>query len=252
MANFVAPEETFRRVNVEGTLNLMREAMRAGIPKVVHCSSVAAMGVCSDIPATEESECQPHHAYGRSKLEAEKGVLRLVAEEGLPATIVRFSMVYGPGDWRDMLKLARLAKKGLWPKVGHRPKLTPLVHVEDAVEGLLLAAEKGRIGQIYLITNRRSESFDRLRRMMQQALGVRRVPLYVPEWLALAGASLVEKTFSLAGRMPPVTRKNIESTLVDRVFSIEKAQRDLGYHPKIEPEIGLRQTMEWYVANGWL
>jgi dihydroflavonol-4-reductase len=102
------------------------------------------MGICSDVPATEESICNPHHAYGRSKLAAEKEVIRMVKEEDLPAVIVRFSMVYGPGDPRDMLKLTRLAKKGMFPKIGNRPKLTPLVHVNDAVTGLMLASEKGR------------------------------------------------------------------------------------------------------------
>ncbi|MCG6860967.1 MAG: NAD-dependent epimerase/dehydratase family protein [Chromatiaceae bacterium] len=252
MDNFVLTNETFHRVNVQGTCNVMREALRAGVSKVVHCSSVAAMGICADNPATEKSVCHPHHAYGRSKLEAEREVLRLVAEEGLAATIVRFSMVYGPGDWRDLLKLARLAKKGFWPRIGSRPKLTPLVHVEDAVQGLLLAVEKGRIGEIYLITNRRSEPFDRLRQVIQQGLGISRFPLYVPEWLALVGASMVEKTFSALGKAPPVTRKNIESTLVDRVFSSEKAQRELGFDPQIDPETGLRQTVEWYLENGWL
>ena len=252
MDNFVATADTFRSVNVQGTLNVMREALRAGVAKVVHCSSVAAMGICTDVPATEQSVCRPHHAYGRSKLEAEQEVLRLVAEQGLAATIVRFSMVYGPGDWRDLLKLARLAKKALWPKVGTRPKLTPLVHVEDAVEGLLLAAEKGRVGEIYLITNRQSEPFDRLRQIIQQGLGVSRLPLYAPEWLALAGASFVERAFTMLGKAPPLTRKNIESTLVDRVFSSDKAQRELGFDPKIDPETGLRQTIEWYRENGWL
>ena len=70
-------------------------------------------------------------------------VLTMVAEKNLPAVIIRFSMVYGPGDVRDILKLTRLAKKGLFPKIGNRPKLTPLIHVDDAVEGLLLAADNG-------------------------------------------------------------------------------------------------------------
>ena len=137
-------------------------------------------------------------------------------------------MVYGPGDARDILKLTRMAKKGLFPKVGNRPKLTPLIHVDDAVKGLLLAAEKGRIGEIYLITNRDSLPFDEIRKILQKALGVKRLPLYVPEWAALAMASVAENVFPLLGKIPPVSRKNIESTLADRVFSIEKARGRLG------------------------
>ena len=252
MSNFTVTESMFEAINVQGTLNIMQEGLRGRVSRIVHCSTVAAMGICEDVPATESSLCNPHHAYGRSKLKAEQTVLDLVREQNLPAVIIRFSMVYGPGDPRDILKLTRLAKKNLFPKIGNRPKLTPLIHVDDAVRGLLLAAEKGQIGDIYLITNRNSVPFDDLRKIIQKALGVRRIPLYVPEWTALAVASLVEKLFPLLGKVPPVSRKNIESTLADRVFSIEKAQRELGFSPKIDPEVGLGETVAWYKQMGWV
>ena len=252
MSNFTVTESMFEAINVQGTLNIMQEGLRGGVKRIVHCSTVAAMGICEDVPATEESLCNPHHAYGRSKLKAEHQVLGLVRDQNLPAVIVRFSMVYGPGDPRDILRLTRLAKKGLFPKIGNRLKLTPLIHVEDAVRGLLLAAGKGRIGDVYLLTNRNSLPFDDLRKILQKALGVKRMPLYVPEWTALAVASLAEKLFPLFGRVPPVSRKNIESTLADRIFSIEKAERELGFDPKVDPEVGLEETVAWYKEQGWV
>jgi nucleoside-diphosphate-sugar epimerase len=252
LSNFSAGEAEFAKVNVDGALNVMRVALAAGVQKIVHCSSVAAMGICRDVPATEKSPCGPHHAYGRSKLRAEKEVLRMVVEQNLPATIVRFSMIYGPGDRRDILKLARMAKRGLLPRVGRRAKLTPLIHVQDAVEGLLLAARKGQTGQIYLITNRQSEPFDRIREIIQTALGAPQIPFYLPEWAALGVAAAIEKGFALLGKSPPVSRKNIESTLADRVFSIEKAHRELGFDPKIDVADGLTKTIAWYREQGWV
>ena len=252
MSNFTVTEDMFTAINVNGSQNIMKEALKVGVPKIVHCSSVAAMGICSEIPATETTPCAPHHPYGRSKLAAENAVREMVRQEGLPAVIIRFSMVYGPGDSRDILKLTRMAKKGLFPKVGKRAKLTPLVHVQDAVDGLLLAAEKGRDGETYLITNRNSEPFDKIREIIQDALGLKKKAVYVPEWVALAAAAFMEKSFGLIGKSPPVARKNIESTLADRVFSIEKAQRDLGFDPKIDPEVGLRETVNWYRHMGWV
>ncbi len=252
MSNFTVSPQMFEAVNVNGTLNIMREAMAANVKRVVHCSSVAAMGICPENPATEESPCRPHHPYGQSKLKAEERVRALVQDNQLPAVIIRFSMVYGPGDWRDMLKLTKLAKKGLFPKIGRRPKLTPLIHVDDAIRGILLAAEKGVIGETYLITNPQSEPFDRIRQILQNALGVRRLPLYIPEWTALTLAATIERIFSWAGKSPPVARKNIESTLADRVFSIEKAQRELGFTPTVDPEIGLKETVSWYQENKWI
>jgi len=252
MSNYKVPNTMFETINVQGTINIMDEALKAGTNKIVHCSSVAAMGIIPDNPATEKSPCFPHHPYGISKLNAEKQVLRMVNENGLPAVIIRFSMVYGPGDWRDILKLTRLAKKGLFPKIGNKPKLTPLIHVDDAIEGLLLASQKGRIGEIYLITNSRSEPFDNLRLILQKSLGIKRFPLYIPEWTALLIASLVETVFMAMGKQPPVSRKNIESTLADRVFSIEKASKELGFSPAVDPKIGLKETVQWYIEKGWV
>ena len=252
MANFAVTEDMFEAINVFGTQNVMLEALRAGVPRVVHCSTVAAMGICTDNPATEESACHPHHPYGRSKLKAEHLVQEMVRQNHLPAVIVRFSMVYGPGDPRDILKLTRLASKGLFPKIGHRPKLTPMIHAKDAVDGLLLAAEKGRTGEIYLLTNRDALPFDEIRKIILKALGVRRPPFYLPEWLALSFAAGVENAFKAVGQTPPVARKNIESTLADRVFSSQKAQRELGFSPKIDPAEGLTETVQWYRKNEWV
>ncbi|MGD8890542.1 MAG: NAD-dependent epimerase/dehydratase family protein [Desulfobacterales bacterium] len=252
MSNFTVTESMFEAINVQGTQNVMAEALRAGVPRIVHCSTVAAMGICEEVPATERSNCKPHHPYGRSKWKAEQTILALVREKKLPAVIVRFSMVYGPGDTRDILKLTRLAKKGLFPKVGNKPKLTPLIYVDDAIQGLLLAAEKGKIGETYLLTNKESIPFDDLRKILQSALETKRLPLYVPEWMATTVASLVEKTFPLIGKVPPVSRKNIESTLADRVFSIEKAQKEFGFNPQVDPEMGLRETVLWYKEQGWV
>jgi dihydroflavonol-4-reductase len=252
MSHHKVPSEMFDKVNVDGSVNVAKEALRARVPRFIHCSSVAAMGICEDVPATEESFCKPHHPYGLSKLRADQEIQRLVNEAGLPAVIVRFSMVYGPGDHRDVLRLVRLAKKGLIPRIGKRTKLTPLIHVEDAVKGLLLAAERGRTGEVYLITNEASEPFDHLVGIIREALGSRVFSVYIPEWAALLAASLIEKAFLALGKSPPVTRKNIESTLADRVFSVEKAKRELGFEPATDVEMGLKETVSWYIRNGWL
>jgi len=252
MSNFTVTEAMFHEINVQGTVNIMREALQAGVKRIVHCSSVAAMGICDEIPSTEKTICNPHHPYGRSKLQAETEVLKMVKENNLTASIIRFSMVYGPGDTRDILKLTRMAKKGIFPKVGNRPKLTPLIHVQDAIDGMLLACEKGAPGEIYLITNKHSEPFDTIREIIQESLGLKQRALCVPEWAALTLAMFIEKSFSLIGKSPPVSRKNIESTLADRVFSVDKAISELGFNPKIKPTTGLHETVKWYMDNKWI
>lgn len=252
MSNFTVTEEMFDSVNVQGTVNIMNEALRAGVKRIIHCSSTAAMGICSEIPSNENTPCKPHHAYGRSKLKAEQEIKRIVTEKDLPAVIVRFSLVYGPGEPRDMLKLTRLAKKGLIPKIGNKPKLTPLIHISDALNGMLLAAQKGRVGEIYLITNPEPEPFDKIGQIIRDSLRVSRPALYIPEWGALRFATIIEKIFTFLGKNPPVTRKNIESTLADRVFSIEKARKELGFKTEMNVEAGVREMVTWYVKKGWV
>ncbi|MCK5916656.1 MAG: RmlD substrate-binding protein, partial [Deltaproteobacteria bacterium] len=102
------------------------------------------------------------------------------------------------------------------------------------------------------LTNKNSEPFDKLRKIIQKALGSRRPTIYVPESAALALATLIEKTYTLIGKTPPAARKNIESTLADRVFSIEKAQKELEFEPKIDPAKGLQETVIWYKEKGWV
>ncbi len=250
--NFKVRDSLFEDVNVTGTKNIIGEAINSGVKKIVHCSSVAAMGICDDVPANEESECRPHHAYGLSKLHAEDLIRKLYDEQGVPAVIIRFSMVYGPGDWRDMLRIAKLVRKRIIPKIGSRPKLTPLIHVEDAVKGLMLAMEKGRSGETYLITNRNSEPFDRILKITAEALEISCITIPVPEWAALGAASGVETLCKMVGKSPFVTRKNLESTIADRAFSIEKARRELDFNPSVDPEKGLRETVLWYREQGWI
>jgi nucleoside-diphosphate-sugar epimerase len=250
--NYNVPDQDFFDINVQGTENIAREALASNVTRFVHCSSVAAMGVCKEVPADENTVCRPAHPYGISKLAAEKKIMELIQTQNLPASIVRFSMVYGPGDWRDMLKLVRLYKKGLYPKVGNRPKLTPLIHVTDAVNGLIQAYEKGRIGQLYFLTNETPEKFDDIRQYIAKGLNMKRPVLYVPEWMALTGASVIETLFKMIGKVPPVTRNNIRSTLADRVFSVEKSIKDLGFATHIPAEQGIIETVKWYKEKGWV
>lgn len=251
-SNFTADYSLFEKVNVWGTLNIANESLRAGVKKFIHCSSTAAMGICQEVPADEQSACLPHHAYGRSKLQAEKEILQRVELDGLNAVIIRFSLIYGPAEPKDMLFLARLAKRRLLPRIGTRTKLTPLIHIDDAVQGLLRAVEKGRPGQIYIITNERSEPFDEIVKIVRRSVGVSDAYVYLPEWLALSLGLLSEKLFPLLGLAPPVTRMNIVSMLADRVFSIAKAKEDLGFEPKVAVADGLNETIQWYVNRGWV
>lgn len=248
-------EAAYRRfiaVNVEGTRNLLAACAHAPLQCFVHFSSTAAMGLPRVPVVDETTPCQPATPYQRSKRESELVALSAHERQGLPVVIVRPCMVYGPGGKGEFLKICRLVRAGLFPRVSRGPELTPAVHVRDLVQGVMAAAERGRAGQVYLLTGPVSYEMHELRRLILQALGLRRPYPYVPLPLALGAAALFELLARASGRAPIVTRANIASTAYDRVFDLRKARNELGYEPRVPIAEGIAETVAWYRQEGLL
>ncbi len=141
--------------NVEGTRLLMLAAQKAGVERIVYCSSVAALGLIGD--GTESDEATPVHEHGvigiykRSKYRAEQEVLQLVKEQGLPAVIVNPSTPVGPRD----IKPTPTGQMILDCAAGRMPAYVDtgvnIVHVDDVAEGHALALERGTIGEKYIL-----------------------------------------------------------------------------------------------------
>jgi len=239
--------EAFRRfqsVNVEGTENVMRATRTA--KKFIHFSSTAAMGLIEKPLVDERDEPQPCTPYQKSKLESEHRAFALARELGLSTMVLRPCMVYGVGGHGEFEKMARLMRRGLFPRVGRGRNLTPLVHVRDVVEGALLAAEHGRAGEVYLLTSARSPELAELHRWILAAWGTWAPYPYIPRSVMLGLAWIFER-YARARRTTPIaTRRNIVNTVYDREFSIEKARHDLGYEPQVSFEAGIRETIAWY------
>ena len=241
----------FTSINEGGTRNLI-EAFRRdpNLKRFVHISSSAAMGFNPSIPVlNEETPPNPVTPYQKSKRNSEMISLQ-AAKEGVPTVIVRPCMIYGPGGYGEFYKFASLMSKGLFPKVGMGKNLTPLVHVEDVVSGLICAMEKGRPGQIYIIASETSIEMDQLRSYIVRSLGVKKPYIYVPGWMALTGAKVLEKLCTVLKKEPIVSSQNIRSTIADRTFDITKAKRELGYSPKVSFEAGIKETIDWFRQQG--
>jgi len=244
--------QRFRRVNVEGTRNLLRACQGERLSRFVHFSSTAAMGAIHRERIDETTPCQPATPYQKSKREGEQAALAAWRESGVPALALRPCMVYGPGGAGEFLKFCRLFARGLFPRVGRGPNLTPLVHVEDVVQAAILAGERGRPGEVYLVAGERSSPRAALRAEVLAALDMRRPYIYTPLWLALAGAWALETMGRVAGRVPPVTRRNILSTTASRVFDISQARAELGYRPSVALAEGVRESGRWFREKGLL
>ena len=241
----------FTAINEGGTKNLIEVFKRnPNLKRFVHISSSAAMGFNPSIPVlNEKTEPNPVTPYQKSKRNSELISLQ-ASKDGVPTVIVRPCMIYGPGGYGEFYKFASLMNRGVFPKVGLGKNLTPLVHVEDVVSGLICAMEKGRSGEIYIIASETSIEMDQLRRHIVNSLGVSKPYIYVPGWMALIGAKVLEKLCAVLKKEPIVSSQNIRSTIADRTFDITKAKDELGYVPRVSFETGIKETIDWYRQQG--
>lgn len=240
----------FVGINETGTKNLIAEFLGSPtLKRFIHFSSTAAMGPIGLPILNEKSIPNPVTPYQKSKLRSEKVVLDAIQNSGLPAIILRPCMVYGIGGIGEFHKFYCLMKKGRFPKVGFGANLTPMVHVTDVADAAVLALDHGKDGELFIIAAETSYKLDDIRNAVIKTLNVHPAYPFIPAFLALIGAKMLEKLYVLRGKEPVVTYRNIKSTITDRTFDIKKAKCELGYSPKVGAESGIPETVLWYQKN---
>ncbi len=241
----------FVGINETGTSNLINEFKESStLKRFIHFSSTAAMGPAETPILDENSKPNPVTPYQKSKLRSEQVVLNAAQERGLPAIILRPCMVYGPGGLGEFHKFYRLMKKGRFPKVGRGDNLTPMVYVTDVADAAVLALDHGTNGEVYILASDTSYKLDDIRNAVIRTLGIKAKYPFVPAFIALAGAKILEKLYVMRHKEPIVTYRNIKSTITDRTFDIAKAKKHLGYAPKMGIRQGIQNTVNWYMDSG--
>jgi len=124
------PESEFNDVNAIGTRNLFEVAVKAGVARVIHCSTVGVIEPRQDVPSTEEDPYSPADMYQRSKMDGEKIALKFYQSGQISGVVIRPAMIYGPGDERT-LKIFRMISKGEFFYVGKGDKLVHWIDVRD-------------------------------------------------------------------------------------------------------------------------
>jgi len=248
--------EAFMAVNRDGTANLAREVLKHPGLRMVHVSSTAAMGTPTAPVVNEDSPCNPTTPYQRSKRAAEEALLDLHANQGLDVVIVRPCVIAGAGkDRSELRQLFRLVKRGVFPAIGDALRVQkPLIHIDDLVQALLLATEKGRSGGIYLVHSDGGHTLGDIIAAAANLAGVRRGYLPVP----VAAARAVASALAVAHRFapdwnPPLTHERIALFTADRRIDISRARNELGYAPtKQTPAAILTDTWQYHVRSGHL
>jgi dihydroflavonol-4-reductase len=241
------------RANVDGTRDLLTAALEAGAERVVYTSSVATLGLVAGGSADEETPSRLDDMIGpykRSKFAAEEVARELARERGLPVVIVNPSTPVGPGDIKPTPtgRLIVEAARGQMPAFVDTG--LNIVHVDDVAEGHLAAAEKGRIGERYILGGE-NLALAEILAGVAQAVGRRPPWLRVPHSVLFPVAIGAELAARVTGRDPFVTLDGVRMSRKKMYFSSEKASRELGYAPRPARE-AIADAVSWFGANGYL
>jgi len=250
---WVPDPATMFRANVQGTRDLLTAALKAGVERVVYTSSVATLGL---IPGASADETTPSSAgdmigpYKRSKFEAEEVARELAQDHGLPVVIVNPSTPVGPGD----IKPTPTGRLILEAARGQMPAFVDtglnIVHVDDVAAGHLAAAEKGRIGERYILGGE-NMSLAEILAEVSRAVGRRPPRLRVPHMMLFPVAFGAELAARITGREPFVTLDGVRMSRKKMYFTSDKASRELGYKPRLARE-AIADAVAWFDANGYL
>jgi nucleoside-diphosphate-sugar epimerase len=228
-----------------------RAALAEGIHRFVHISSSSVYGLALGRPADEGFPLAPFRdPYPVTKAAGDALVQRMIAEDHLPAVIVRPDQFFGPGDHLHFGRFADRIRSGRWVIVGSGDNALPLVYVSDVVQGLLLALDQGgAVGQTYNITNDRPLTQREFMHAIALEIGASPPHFRIP-YPVLYGAGYAAERLAMATRSrvrPPTTRYGVAFLGTESRCAIDKARRELGYTPHVDLHEGVRLAATWYL-----
>ncbi len=256
-------KETQDKINIEGTKNILDACLKQKkIKRFIHISTCAVMGdIKGNTPGDETYPPNPSNlAYSKAKTEAEK--IALSYKDKIPLVVVRFPGVYGiplrKGDADDIggvtpvLMIFSAIKNSQWRYIGDGKNYVHLFHVDDAVNGLELAAKKGVLGEIYIIGDRKSIRMDEMVEIGARLLNVENPKGHIPVSVAKFFATFFELKAKIFGGTPQMSREMITGFIGNLYIDTSKARRKLGYEPKVSLEEGMKSTIKWFEKNEYL
>jgi nucleoside-diphosphate-sugar epimerase len=240
--------EDFERGNVAGTRNALAAARQAGVRRFVHVGTEAAL--LAGEPLIEVDERAPLRfdspaLYSSTKARAEAAVIE-ANRDGLETVVVRPRFVWGRGDTTLLPAMADMVRAGRFAWVGGGRQRTSTTHVDNAVEGLMLAAQRGAPGGIYFVTDGRPVVFRDFVTRLIETQGVTPTGRSIPAPVANAVATVGEtawRLLPLPGR-PPLTRLAVWLSALEATIDITRARTELGYAPVRTIDEGLEELRQ--------
>jgi nucleoside-diphosphate-sugar epimerase len=237
---FADPLLEFRKINVEGTLNLARQSIRSGVKRFIYLSSIKVNGEQTKPrqPFTEEGVLTSDDPYALSKYEAELGLQKLASRASMEVVIIRPPLVYGPGVKANFLSLMKLVRTG-WPlPLGDIDNIRSMVSLDNLVDFILTCIENPKAAnQTFLISDGEDLSVTELLARLASAMDVPSRLISVPPPLLRLGLRLVGE-------------KKIADRLCGSLqLDIAKAKTMLGWSPVLSVDEGLKKTVKYFSEN---
>ena len=243
--------DTYRAVNATAVGRLIDAAARAGVRRVVHCSTIGVHGDIEHPPADEDAPLKPGDIYQVTKLEGERLGRDAAQRLGIEVTIARPSGIYGPGD-RRLLKLFKNVVRR-FPTLGSGEIYYHLTYIDDLVEGFRLCGEHpAAANRTYILAGGEVTTLNELVRLIAEIAGVRPPTLHVPAWPFWIAGAFCEAVCVPLGIEPPLYRRRVDFFTKSRAFDITRARTELGYAPRVGLREGIKRTLDWYREHRWL
>ena len=229
----VDPPSEYRRVNLEGTLKLARQAAEAGIRRFLFVSSIGVNGNRNTRPFKEGDEPLPAEPYARSKWEAEQGLWEIAKSTGMEIVIIRPPLVYGPNAPGNFGSLVKWVGRGVPLPLGAIHNKRSLVSLDNLVDLIITCIDHpAAANQVFLAGDGRDISTTELLRGVGRAMGKPTRLIPVPAGMLMLSAGLLGKK--------DVAQRLLGSLQVD----ISKARTVLGWEPPLSVEEGLRRCFD--------
>jgi UDP-glucose 4-epimerase len=231
-ADSVAAKAVHRAVTVDGTRAVIHAALEAETRCLIFASSVKAMGEGTDGCLDETTAEMPTSCYGCAKREAEKLVLAAGGAKNMRTTVIRLPLVYGPGNRGNIPRMISAIDRRRFPSIQKVKNMRSMIHVEDVVQALLIAAENPEAsGQVYIVTDGGAYSTGEIYRAICQGLG-RKIPGWsVPSWILSVSGKVGDLLGRVAGVRMPLNSVAVSKLLGSAWYSPEKIRRELGFRP---------------------
>jgi len=238
------------RTNVEGLRHVLDAAVEAGLSKFVFTSTTGTLAISDDVPVTEDD---PHNwtgggPYIEARVQAEDLVLSYARDKGLPAVAMCISTTYGPGDWQPTPHGSMIGQVAAGKFPFYLDFSSEVVGIEDAARAMLLAAEKGRAGERYIISDKYLSTRE-VHEIAAEAVGRQGPRIKIPLPMLYAGAHVNDVAARLLRRDLPFAVVGIRMAQLMSPLDHGKAERELGWRPQPVEE-SIRKAARFFVEQG--